>query len=100
MALAAPVGAYLVAARQFSGRIKDSDATELWTESRSIREWSAERVKELSEHIAILETRLNEIEEKNSALVEENQRLTSELTYLKWERTNAPRRRRYDPPRR
>jgi hypothetical protein len=83
-----------------SGRIKDSDATELWTESRSIREWSAARVKELSDHIAILEARLNEIEEKNYALVEENRRLHSELEYIKWERVNAPRRRRYDPPRR
>lgn len=72
VAVIAPLATYLVAARRLSGRIKDSEATELWAESRSIRDWSTSRMKELSDEIKELETRLNELEEKNRELAEEN----------------------------
>lgn len=72
IALVAPLGAYLVAVRQLSGRIKNSDASELWEESRAIREWSSTRIRELTEHIVRLEDRVEELETSNRALVEEN----------------------------
>ena len=60
-ACAAPLGAYLIAARRFSGRIESSDAKDLWAESRSIRDWSQGR-------IASLEARVAHLEEENRAL--------------------------------
>lgn len=54
-AVAAPLGAYLVAARRFSGRIESSDAKELWAESRSIRDWSQGRIASLEARVATLE---------------------------------------------
>ena len=68
VALIAPLGAYLLAARQFSGKIKTSDASELWTESRSIREWSQARIRELHEREDELETRIANLEALNTTL--------------------------------
>lgn len=127
--LAALVGAlstYLVSARTLSGKIKNSDAEELWAESRSIREWSTSRVKDLNEHVEELERRLATIEQANSELAKENRAqsrtiydcrneihglqtanigLTKELEQeralvnkLRWEAEHAPRRRHSDPP--
>lgn len=125
VALISPLITYLIAAKKLSGRIKDSDATELWSESRAIREWSTERVKELNEVIARLETRMTEVEKMNSELAEENRKLSREvydlrnqvhdleenkivllrkideeqvlITQLRWEAENSPRRRHSDP---
>lgn len=60
-ALFAPLGAYLVARRQFSGRVETSDAKALWAESKAIREWSSGR-------IAALEGRIEHLEEENADL--------------------------------
>lgn len=65
VAIVAALGTYLVAARQFSGRIQTSDATELWQESRAIREWSTGQLNELRERVVTLEA--------------ENRRLTDDL---------------------
>lgn len=117
---------YLVAARNLSGKIKNSDASQLWAESRSIREWSALRMKELNEHVDALEKRLADLEAKNEELAAENRRLVRQLyeerelmhelqqqniklsalleherahvARLQWEAANAPRRRHSDPP--
>jgi len=78
-----PVGAYLVAVRQLSGKIKNSDASELWEESRSIREWATARNKELNEHIDQLEARVAELERSNRELMEENRLLKQENHHLK-----------------
>lgn len=72
VALIGPIATYLVAVRQLSGKIKTSDASELWEESRSIREWSTGRIKDLTEQIRRLEARLDEVEMLNHALMEEN----------------------------
>ena len=71
-ALAAPVGAYLVAARRFSGKIETSDAKELWAESRDIRRWSKERIE-------ALERRVDELDVGNRSLGTENQRLAEQV---------------------
>lgn len=106
----APLLTYLVAARRLSGKIKNSEATELWAESRSIREWSTNQVKELNDHVDELEKRLVEVEHKNGELLEENKRLLREKHHLellleqerefnsrlRWEAERSPRRRRTD----
>ena len=68
VALIAPLATYLVAAKRLSGRIRDSEATDLWAESRSIRDWSTTRMKELSDEIRELEQRLNELVQENADL--------------------------------
>lgn len=117
---------YLVAARGLSGKIKNSDAQELWAESRSIREWSTSRVKDLNEHVDELEKRLAIIEQANSELAKENRDMSRTIyecrneihelqtanllvateleqeralvAKLRWEAEHAPRRRHSDPP--
>lgn len=81
IALLAPLATYLVAVRQLSGRIKDSDATQLWEESRSIRDWSAARITELLEQIHQLEHRVDELETTNRTLAQENARLKLEAQH-------------------
>lgn len=126
IAVITALATYLVAARSLSGKIKNSDAQELWAESRSIREWSMDRVKELDEHIKRLEDRLVEVEKANTKLASEHRKCQRELyearnrihvlqtenvhltglldderalvERLKWESENAPRRRASDPP--
>lgn len=89
-AVAAPLGAYLVAARQFSGRIESSDAKELWAESRSIRDWSQERITTLNQQVVRLETRIDQLEggnrelsRENTALARENATLAEKVEHLK-----------------
>lgn len=48
VAIAAPLGAYLVAVRRLSGKIGSSDAHDLWEESKAIRDWSSERLDALT----------------------------------------------------
>lgn len=67
-ALFVPLGAYLVAVRQFSGRIESSDAKELWAESRAIREWSQRRITELEQNANRLEERVDKLEKYNHEL--------------------------------
>jgi hypothetical protein len=55
LALGGPLLAYLMAVRKTSGRIRSSDATELWEEARAIRAECAERVR-------LLETRNLELQ--------------------------------------
>lgn len=63
-----PLAAYLVAKRQFSGKIETSDAKELWAESRAIREWSSRRVTELEDRNSALERRIAHLEDENAEL--------------------------------
>lgn len=125
-AVVAALGGYLVSARALSGKIKNSDAQELWAESRSIREWSTSRVKDLNDHVDELEKRLAVIELANSKLAEENRDMSRTIydcrneihqlqtekllvateleqeralvAKLRWEAEHAPRRRHSDPP--
>src|SRR5215210_2501052 len=66
-----------------SGQIRHSEATELWAESRSIREYSSARIKELDEHIDDLERRLTEVEKVNTELAAENRKLMREIYELR-----------------
>lgn len=87
--IVAPLGAYLVAARQFSGKIETSDASELWEESRSIRDWSQLRMKELNETCARLENRVRDLEEGNDSLLLENAHLLQKVDKLEKEAASA-----------
>jgi hypothetical protein len=64
----APVAAYLVAKRQFSGRIETTEAKELWAESRSIRQQAFDRIAELNRVVARLEERIEDLEQENANL--------------------------------
>lgn len=77
-ALAAALVTYLVAARNLSGKIKNSDAAQLWAESSDIRKWSTERVKELSDDLDALKDRMSELEKQNGELASENRKLVRE----------------------
>jgi regulator of replication initiation timing len=78
-----PLLTYIIAARRLSGKIKNTDATELWAESRSIREWSTERVEKLTEDIEELRHRMAELEHVNGQLADDNRRLTAENYHLR-----------------
>ena len=58
LALGGPLLAYLMAVRKTSGRIRSSDATELWEEARSIRAECAERVRLLESRNLELQTEI------------------------------------------
>ena len=84
------VGAFLIAAvgsalsavvaiRRASGRVGTSEATELWNESRAIRQDYAARIETLNEVVARCETRIeaqaqriDDLEAKNEKLYLEN----------------------------
>lgn len=83
VACIAPLLTYLAAARRLSGRIKDSEASDLWAESKAIRDWSTQRVRELHDEIEHLENRVNALDQKNFKLGEENRRLTREVYNLR-----------------
>ncbi len=76
---------YLVAAKKMSGAVKTSDAEQLWTESRSIREWSADRISELTKVIGALEVRVKNVEDRNTTLVDENEALEQTIEKLRTE---------------
>lgn len=78
-AVFAPLGAYLIAKRQFSGRIETSDAKELWAESRAIREWSQQRIDTLNDVVARLEERERLLEGRVRLLETENDELRGRL---------------------
>lgn len=58
LALGGPALAYLAAVRKTQGRIRASDATELWDEARAIRTECAERVKILEARNLELQTEI------------------------------------------
>lgn len=70
---------YLIAVRRFSGRVDSSDAADLWTESRSIREWSQARIAELNQEVLSLRSRVGKFENDNIELSQENGRLVREV---------------------
>lgn len=76
-----PIGAYLVAARRLSGKIANSDAEQLWEESRAIREWSQSRLQtqedeivELRKTVGDLSRRIGDLESEKLELLDQLQR--------------------------
>jgi hypothetical protein len=81
-AIAAPLGAYLLAARRFSGRIETSDAKDLWAESRAIRDWGTARIESLNDQVGRLEKRVATLEVLNESLELKNRALTRQVVEL------------------
>ena len=77
-----PLGAYLLAARKLSGKVATSEATDLWAESKSIRDWSTARIGALDAELVVLRTRISLCEQQNESLSRENRRLMEQVHEL------------------
>lgn len=75
VAFGGPLATYLIAARRLSGKINSSDATELWQESRSIRDWSKAQIDMLTARIAA-------VEQQNATLASANADLVTQIRDL------------------
>lgn len=80
--IGAPVAAYLGVARRASGKIATSEASELWAESKAIRDWAQNRAEQLVEQIQKCEARIEELERNNDTLHRENEKLRKRITEL------------------
>lgn len=67
-----PLVTYLVTARRLSGKISTSAATDLWEESRSIRQDYQKRIEELNSVVTRCTDRIDTLEERNDQLYLEN----------------------------
>jgi len=83
IAVIAPLGAYLLAARKMSGKVATSDANALWKEASAIRDDYRDRITKANDRQAALETRVATLEGQNNDLVKENYELRTEITSLK-----------------
>lgn len=82
VAIVAPVGAYLLAARRMSGKVATSDADQLWNEARSIRDDYRDRLDQAASRQAELEHRVAVCEGQNTDLLRENFDLRTKVTSL------------------
>lgn len=85
MLLAAAVGAfasYLAVVRRLSGKVSTSEATDLWAESRSIREWSADRITSLQAEVHDLQVRMATLEGHNEQLLTDKEKLIKKVEEL------------------
>jgi predicted nuclease with TOPRIM domain len=84
--LVGALGAYLATLRKLSGTVKHSEAEDLWTESRAIREdltkrndYLRQRLDRCEEKISSLERRIRDLEQENRELREENRQLKAAI---------------------
>jgi chromosome segregation ATPase len=82
-AIVAPVGAYLLAARRFSGDIAKTDANALWEESRAIRADYRDQLLSRDQRIAKLDKRIAALERDKDALSKENYELRVEVLHCR-----------------
>lgn len=82
VAMVAPLGAYLLAARRMSGKVDTSTATELWGEARAIRHDYREQIALAAERTRELETRVARLEGQNTDLIRENIELKAKVVAL------------------
>lgn len=71
---------YIIGSRRLSGRIATSEASSLWAESSSIREYLAQQLDADRRRITDLEARIASAEASNVALARENLDLIRKLT--------------------
>ena len=79
IAAAAPLAAYLLAARRMSGKIATSDASELWAESRSMRDEYRTQLSASSERVKLLEQRIDKLEDTNTGYRHEIEALKGQI---------------------
>ena len=82
VAAIASIATYLGTARKLSGKVETSEASELWEESRSIRQDYQSRLASATERAAGLEIRVANLEERNTKLLKENINLQREVLKL------------------
>jgi hypothetical protein len=82
VAVIAPIGAYLLAARKMSGKVSTSDATQLWKEAGAIRDDYRGQLQLADARVQNLEVRIGRLEDKNDALVAENATLRLRVAEL------------------
>jgi len=83
VAIVAPLGAYILAARKMSGKVATSDADALWREASAIRDDYRNRITLANDRQAALEARVALLEGQNNDLVKENYELKIEISGLK-----------------
>jgi septal ring factor EnvC (AmiA/AmiB activator) len=83
----APLVAYIAASRKLSGKIGTSEASDLWTESKNIRDDYRTRIDQANMRQAELEARVAKLESQNNDLTRENLQLRNRIDVL--ERENA-----------
>lgn len=77
-AVIGPLVAYMTAARKLSGRVGTSEASQLWAESKVLRDDYRERLTATDLRQAQLEARVSMLEGLNNELARDNLRLTFE----------------------
>jgi len=82
-AVVGPILSFLIAARRFSGKIETTEASDLWEESRAIRDWSMQRINALQGVVARLEARLEALELERDQLHREVNTLRAENIELR-----------------
>jgi hypothetical protein len=82
VAIIAPLGAYLLAARKMSGRVATSDANALWKEAGAIRDDYRGQLKTADDRIQNLEVRIGALEDMNNTLAADNRSLRIEISAL------------------
>lgn len=87
-AVVAALAAWIIAARRLSGKISNSEAVDLWRESSAIREWSAQRIAELTETVTRLEQRVIAVEDERLRLLKEMAQLRGTIAGLRNEIVN------------
>lgn len=83
VALFGPVATYVVAVRKLSGKVGTSEASQLWEESRSIRNDYRAQIEHLNDTVKQCEGRISTLEHRNDDLLRENGRLTQKVEELK-----------------
>lgn len=79
--LVAPLIGYLTATRRLSGKIGTSDAQELWSESRSIRDDYRTQITRANARTEQLEARVDALERLNSELSSKNAGLNRQVNF-------------------
>jgi peptidoglycan hydrolase CwlO-like protein len=79
--LVAPLIGYLTATRRLSGKIGTSDAQELWSESRSIRDDYRTQITRANARTEQLEARVDALERLNAELSSKNAGLNRQVNF-------------------
>ncbi len=81
-AIVAPLLTYVIAARRMSGKIQTSEASDLWAESRALRDDYKSQVGMLQTQVKDLISRVRELEENKTTLEKANLQLARRVDDL------------------
>ncbi len=81
-AIVAPLLTYVIAARRMSGKIQTSEASDLWAESRALRDDYKSQVGMLQTQVKDLISRVRELEENKTMLEKANLQLARRVDDL------------------